>query len=156
MKKNILLILLAAISFAACKKSVNGTTGNNAGTVNIIPASSVPAAVMSAFNSSFSSASEVEWQHNSDDSFTCQFNMENERHEAHFDAEGHESNHHVISTSAVPSVVLDAFRSAFPNVNILEWKQNTDGSWKAEFIQNGVHTETTIDAAGNIIKTEHD
>lgn len=156
MKKNILLILLAVCTFAACKKSVNGTTGNSTGTVNIIPASSVPAAVISAFNSSFSSATEIEWQHNNDDSFTCQFNMENERHEVHFDGEGHESSHHVISTSAIPSGVLDAFRNAFPNVNILEWKQNNDGTWKAEFIQNGVSTETTIDANGNIIKTEHD
>ena len=156
MKNIFLLVTTFCLLLAACTKEVPGTS-NTGGSVNIVPASAVPAAVISAFNSSFSSASETEWQHNSDDSFTCQFNMENERHEAHFDDKGHQSSHSVICLdAAVPAVVLSAFRSAYPTDNVYEWKLNSDNTWKAHFMRGSIKWEVTFNTSGTIVKSEHD
>jgi hypothetical protein len=156
MKNIFLLVTTFCLSFAACNKEVAGTN-NTGGSVNIVPVSAVPAAVISAFNSSFSGASETEWQHNSDDSFSCQFNMENERHEAHFDDKGHESSHSVICLdAAVPAAVLNAFRKAYPTENVYEWKLNSDNTWKAHFMRAAIKWEVTLNNSGTIIKAEHD
>src|SRR4051812_16889666 len=87
------LVLISLLVLVACKKSVDSTPNNSS---TVIAESSVPAVVMSSFNTSFSSATEREWHHGSDDSFTCQFNMDDQRHEAEFDDKGHESHHSVI------------------------------------------------------------
>lgn len=156
MKNIFLFVITSCLLLSACNKEVAGTNNNGSGSVNIIPASAVPSAVLSAFNSSFSTATETEWQHNSDDSFTCQFNMENERHEAHFDDKGHQSSHSVICLDgAVPSAVLDAFRASFPSDNVYEWKLNNDNTWKAHFMRGAIKWEVTLNNSGTIIKTEH-
>lgn len=156
MKNIFLLVTTFGLLLTACNKEVAGT--NNPGSsVNIVPVSAVPDAVISAFNSTFSGASETEWQHNSDDSFTCQFNMENERHEAHFDDKGHQSSHSVICLdAAVPAAVLNAFRNAYPTDNVYEWKLNSDNTWKAHFMRAGIKWEVTLNNSGTIIKSEHD
>lgn len=156
MKNKILLVVTSILSLVACTKDAPAIDGNS-GSVSIIPASSVPAAVISAFNSSFSTATETEWQHNSDDSFTCQFNMEDQRHEAHFDDKGHQSSHSVICLdAAVPATVLSAFRSTYPTDNVYEWKLTSDQTWKAHFMRGSVKWEVTFDANGTIVKAEHD
>ncbi|QEC65942.1 hypothetical protein FRZ67_00970 [Panacibacter ginsenosidivorans] len=156
MKNNILLVAISILSLVACKKDVSGVTGNT-GTVSIVPASAVPAAVVAAFNSSFSTATETEWQHNSDDSFTCQFNMDDQRHEAHFDDKGHQSSHSVICLDgAVPATVLNAFRAAYPTDNVYEWKFTTDQTWKAHFMRDNIKWEVTFNANGTVVKAEHD
>jgi hypothetical protein len=156
MKSLILLITAGVLSLASCKKEIVNSDGTT-GTVNIVPASMVPANVIAAFNSSFSAASETEWQHNSDDSFTCQFNMDDQRHEAHFDDNGHQSSHDLICLdAAVPASVLNAFRNAYPADNVYEWKLTNEGTWKAHFMRNTVKWEVTFNNGGNVIKAEHD
>lgn len=156
MKNMILLIAVGFLLLVSCKKEVANTNGNT-GAVSVIPASSVPANVIAAFNGSFSSASETEWQHNSDDSFTCQFNMDDQRHEARFDDNGHQSSHDIICLdAAVPAAVLDAFRDAYPTDNVYEWKLTNEGTWKAHFMRNAIKWEVTFNNAGNVIKAEHD
>lgn len=156
MKNMIFLIAAGFLSLVSCKKEIANSNGNT-GTASVIPASSVPANVIAAFNSSFSSASETEWQHNSDDSFTCQFNMDDQRHEARFDDNGHQSSHDIICLdAAVPAAVLDAFRDAYPADNVYEWKLTNEGTWKAHFMRNAIKWEVTFNNAGNVIKAEHD
>jgi hypothetical protein len=156
MKNKILLVAISFLSLGACKKDISGVSGNS-GTVSIIPVSSVPAAVVSAFNSSFSTATETEWQHNSEHSFTCQFNMADQRHEAHFDDNGHQTSHTIICLdAAVPAAVLSAFRNAYPTDNVYEWKYTTDKTWKAHFMRGSVKWEVTFDAGGTVVKAEHD
>jgi hypothetical protein len=156
MRNIFLLVTTFGLLLTACNKEVAGTS-NTGGSASIIPVSAVPDAVIAAFNSSFSSASETEWQHNSDDSFTCQFNMENERHEAHFDDKGHESSHSVICLdAAVPAAVLSSFRNAYPADNVYEWKLNNDNTWKAHFMRGAIKWEVTLNNNGTIIKSEHD
>ena len=155
--KKILFVAVSSLLLFACKKDVANTNNSN-GSISVIPSSSVPQEVLNAFNSSFSSASETEWEHNSsDDSFICQFNMDDQRHEARFDDHGHQSSHNVICLdAAVPAAVLDAFRTNFPTDIVYEWKLNTDGTWKAHFLRNGVKWEVTFTAEGTQIKVEHD
>ena len=155
MKNKIVLIAISLLSLAACKKSVTGINGNT-GSVGVVPASSVPEAVVNSFTANFSSATEIEWQHNSDDSFTCQFNKDDQRHEARFDDKGHQSSHTVICLdAAVPAVVLDAFRAGFPSDNVYEWNLTNEGTWKAHFMRVLIKWEVTFDGAGAIIKSEH-
>ena len=156
MKKKIILGCLSVLIFFACKKTADNATGNT-GTTQIVSEASVPAAVLSTFNASFSTSTEREWRHENDGRFTCQFNMDDQRHEAEFRDDGHEDSHSVICLdAAVPDVVLNAFRSNFPNDVVDEWKLNADNSWKAHFLRNGVKYEVTISAAGDILKSEHD
>ena len=157
MKSNIIIALIGIFSLTACSKSAlnsNGT-GGATGAVNVVPASSVPAAVISSFNSSFSRATEVEWQHNSSSSFTSQFNMDNQRHDASFDDNGHQSSHSIICLDApVPQVVLDAFRQRYPNDNVFEWKLTNTGEWKAHVMRGAIKYEATFSASGTFIKFE--
>jgi hypothetical protein len=156
MKRNILLAAVLLFSLVSCKKEV-AQAGGTTGTINIIAASSVPQAVMNTFTSTFSNATETEWQHNSSDSFICQFNEDNQRHEAHFDDKGHESKHSTICLEApVPLAILNAFRSQFPGDNVYEWKLYNDGTWKAHFMRSSVKWEITFNADAVIIKSEHD
>ena len=156
MKKKIILGCLSVLIFFACKKTADNTTGNT-GTSQIIAEASVPAAVLSTFNASFGTSTEREWHHGSDDRFTCQFNMNDQRHEAEFGDDGHEDAHFVICLEAtVPDVVLNAFRSNFPNDVVYEWKLNSDNTWKAHFLRNSVKYEVTLNAAGDMLKSEHD
>ena len=155
MKTTMLLIALSLFSLIACKKEA-ASINNPASSVNVIPASVVPQAVLSAFNISFSTATETEWQHNSNDSFECQFNMDGQRHEAHFDDKGNESSHSVICIDApVPSVVLDAFRKAYATDNVYEWKLTNEGTWKAHFMRSSVKWEVTFSSTGTVVKEEH-
>ena len=150
-----LLIAVSIMSLVACKKDAASLT-NSTAAVNVIPASVVPQSVLSAFNTSFSSATETEWQHNSNDSFECQFNMDGQRHEAHFDDKGHESSHSVICIDApVPSVVLDGFRKAYATDNVYEWKLTNEGTWKAHFMRSSVKWEVTFSSTGTVVKEEH-
>jgi hypothetical protein len=153
--KKFQLVLISLFVLVACKKSVDSAPNNNSSTV--ITESSVPAAVMSSFNTSFSSATEREWHHGSDDSFTCQFNMDHQRHEAAFDDKGHESHHSVICmNTAVAQLILDAFTTNFPTDLVTEWTLTSDNTWKAHFMRNAVQWEVIFSNTGSIIKQEHD
>lgn len=154
MKNNIILACLSLVLLASCKKSaVDG--GPAGGSANVVPASAVPQAVRTSLTSSFSGASEIEWQRNSTTSFTSQFNFSGQRHEAQFDDNGHQSSHSVICLDApIPQGVLDAFRSNFPTDNVYEWNLRNDGTWKAHFMRGSVKWEATFSNTGTLIKVE--
>ncbi|MBL7726260.1 MAG: hypothetical protein JNM68_01170 [Dinghuibacter sp.] len=153
MKNTIFLAFIAAALFTACKKSdVTDTQGN----AQVIPAASVPAAVVNTFNSMFSGASEVEWQRE-DNRFGVQFNHSSSRRHSRFDDSGHHvSTSDICTDGPVPAAVLNAFRARFPNDNVYQWKLMTDGNWKPHFMRGTVKWEAIITPAGNIIKVEHD
>ena len=154
MRNKLLLFSLCVMLLASCSKS---GTDNSSGSGNavIVPASSVPSAVITSFNNSFRGATEVEWQHNSSSTFTSQFNLNSQRHDAGFDDSGHQSSHSVICLDApVPQVVLDAFRSNFPTDNVYEWNLRSDGTWKAHIMRGTVKYEATFSAAGALLKFE--
>ena len=154
MKNKILLAALSLLSLAACTKS--GIDSNSpGGGANVVAASTIPSATRTAFDNSFSGATGVEWQRNSSSSFTVQFNLSNQRHDARFDDNGHQSSHSVICLdAAVPQVVLDAFRQQFSTDNVYEWKLRNDGTWKAHFMRGSIKYEATFSAAGTLIKFE--
>lgn len=156
MKKTIFLLAAGFLSILSCKKEIVNSNGIT-GTITVVPASAVPANIIVAFNSSFGSATEREWHGGSDHSFTCEFNMNDQRHEAGFDDNGHQSSHDIICLDApVPAAVLEAFRSSYPTDDVYEWKLTNDGTWKAHFMRNIVKWEITFNNAGNVIKSEHD
>jgi hypothetical protein len=154
MKKTFAILAAFTLLFlVSCKKA--DVTSTSAEAITIIPQSAVPAAVVTAFISTFSGASELEW-HKSGSLFHVEFNHNNQRHSASFDDNGHENEEHITSlTGAVPAVVLAAFRTRNANDNVYEWKLTTDGNWKAHFNRNGVKWETTFSSAGTFIAEEH-
>lgn len=154
MKNRIILAVLSIFSLAACSKSGVDNNSNATGTANVIPASSVPSAVISSFNTSFPGATETEWQRHSN-SFEVQFNHNSQRHDASFDDSGHQSSHSIICLDApVPQAVLDAFRQNFPTDNVYEWKLTNAGEWKAHFMRGSVKWEATFSASGTLLKVE--
>lgn len=153
MKSKFLTLAILVISFASCTKSgVNSSSTSDVGT--IVAQSAVPAEVVSSFNSSFSGATEVEWRHHTNDDFSSDFNLSNQRHSARFDDKGHKSKDDIISLTAVPQPVLDAFKTQFPTLAVYEWKLTSDGSWKAHYMKDGVKWEATFSAAGAMLKNE--
>jgi hypothetical protein len=155
MKNKLILAAFGIISLTACTKSALTNNGNSTGNATVVPASSVPAAVITSFNNSFTGATEVEWQHNSSSSFNSQFNLSNQRHDAGFDDNGHQSSHSIIClNAAVPPVVLNAFRQRYPSDNVYEWKLTNIGEWKAHFMRGAIKYEATFSATGAFIKFE--
>jgi hypothetical protein len=153
MKNTLFLALAAGLFITSCKKS---DAIDDKGTAQIIASSSVPAAVLTTFNTQFSGATEVEWQREDNTHFRSQFNHNSSRNEARFDDSGHHLSTTQQCSSAVPAVVLNAFRAQFPNDSVYEWKLNNDGTWKPHFMRGTVKWEVTISATGTIIKVEHD
>jgi len=155
MKNKLIIAAFGLFSLTACTKSALDNNSNAAGTANVVAASSVPAAVITSFNNSFRGSTEVEWQHNSSNSFTSQFNLGNQRHDAGFDDNGHQSSHSIICLdAAVPQAVLDAFRQRFSTDNVYEWKLTNAGEWKAHFMRGAIKYEATFSATGAFIKFE--
>ena len=151
--KKIVVFVFGTLCCLACKKNADSVVTP---TVSIIPESAVPAPVLASFNVSFGSSTEREWHHTSDDKFICQFNMNDQRHEADFDEHGTESEHNVICiNTAVSAVVLNAFSTNFPSDLADEWNLTNENTWKVEFMRGSVKWEVTFSLAGDIIKSEH-
>jgi hypothetical protein len=154
--KKISLVLFTVLCFLACKKNVD-TTVSTPETAVVVPEAAVPTTVLTSFNASFSSSTEREWRHTPDDRFICQFNLDDQRHEADFDKTGNETKHNVICLdAAVPSVVINAFTAAFPSDLVYEWSLTNEGTWKAHFLRGSEKWEATFNGDGTIIKSEHD
>ena len=154
MKSKIIIAALGILSLTACTKSAINNNSNPSGIANVVPATSVPAAVINSFNNSFRGATEVEWQQHSS-SFTSQFNLGNQRHDAGFDDNGHQASHSIICLdAAVPQAVLDAFRERYPTDNVYEWKLTNAGEWKAHFMRGAIKYEVTFSATGAFISFE--
>jgi hypothetical protein len=153
MKNRILLSLFAAFYLMACTKS-DSNDASPQGNANVIDLSAVPSAVRTAFANNFSGATAVEWQRNNNQ-FISQFNLNSQRHDARFDDSGHQSSHSIICfDGAVPPVVLDAFRSRFPNDTVYEWKLRNDGTWRAHIMRGSIKYEATFSADGTLLKFE--
>lgn len=149
------LTLLAAFVFTSCKKD-NPAADANPQSISIVPLSAVPTAVVTSFNNSFVSATEVEW-HKSNDHFEVEFNHQGQRHQCSFANNGQQNSQSITCASApVPAVVLNAFRVRYPNDVVYEWNQRTDGTWKAHFLKSTVKWEAIFSATGVFIKEEHD
>jgi len=153
MKNSVVLLISCLLFLASCSKSA--MENNVSGTANVIDPSAVPVAVRTALNNNFSGATEIEWQRTGSNSFVSQFNHNNQRHEAGFDDNGHQTSHSIICIDApVPGVVLDAFRQRFPTDNVYEWKLGNDGTWKAHFMRGTLKYEATYSATGTLLKFE--
>ncbi|NOT51583.1 MAG: hypothetical protein HOP10_09925 [Chitinophagaceae bacterium] len=154
MKNKIILVGFFALSLLSCSKSDDDASSS--GNITVIPASAVPATIMTTFNNNFPGASQVEWQRNgSNNSVGSDFNQNSQRHHAGFDDSGHQSSHSIICLEApVPQVVLDAFRSNFPTDSVYEWKLRNDGTWRAHIMRGSIKYEATFSASGSLIKFE--
>ncbi len=153
MKNNMLIALITLSFLSSCSKS-GLNSGTAAGSAQVVAPLSVPAPVITAFNTDFNGATSVEWFRGSG-GFTSQFNLGNQRHEAGFDDNGHNTSHHLICTDgAVPAGVIDAFRQRFAGDNVYQWKLTVDGNWKAHFMRGAVKFEATFSPAGALLKFE--
>ncbi len=149
------IVILAVTLLASCSKK-DSLTATAPEAITVVAQSTVPAAVIAAFTSNFSGATEVEW-HKSGSSFEVEFNHQSQRHSVGFDDSGHQNKHNITCTGVtVPAAVLNAFRTRNPNDNVYEWKLTSDGNWKAHFMRNGVKWETTFTPAGVFVKEEHE
>lgn len=159
MKLLVSAAICSLLAFTACQKedtsAATPATPTNPQAITIVPPSAVPAAIVTSFNASFAGATEVEW-HKSSNLFEVEFNHLGQRHDCSFDDNGHQTSHSIsCTTSAVPAVVLNAFRARYPNDNVYEWSLKGDGSWQAHFYRNTVKWEASFSASGTFIKEEH-
>ncbi len=162
MKNKLFLLATCAILATSCKKATDGLLPTQDQSVTAISQSSVPAAVVSRFNSSFAGATQVEWFSTSSSSspssreFEVEFNHSSQRHDARYDDNGNQRSHSISCLDGpVPQVVLTAFRSTHANDNVYEWKLRNDGTWKAHYMRGTVKWEATYTLAGVLIKEEH-
>ena len=71
-------------------------------------------------------------------------------------AEGPDDNPHGGGQQvSVPAAVLAAFNTRYPDAKNIEWKQESNGNYKAEFLRGSVKWEATFTAAGKLVKEEH-
>jgi hypothetical protein len=59
-----------------------------------------------------------------------------------------------ISAASVPSSVMNAYKSRYPNATRAEWKKLSNGNYKVEFYRNGVKWEATFSPSGSLLKLE--
>ncbi len=155
MKNAIVLGFISASLFTSCSKTGITQNGEAAGNTTVVSSAAVPSATTTSFINEFSGATGVEWQRNSSNLFTVQFNFSSQRHSAGYDDNGHRSSHSVICTDGpVPQVILDAFRALYPTDNVYEWKLRNDGTWKAHIMRGAVKYEATFSATGTLLKFE--
>ena len=53
-----------------------------------------------------------------------------------------------------PPAVLKSFTALFGSARVMEWKQRSNGQWRAHFIRNGRAWEATFTSAGVLVKSE--
>jgi hypothetical protein len=53
-----------------------------------------------------------------------------------------------------PAAVLQSFTAIFGNVPVSQWKQRSNGDWRAHFLKNGVAWEATFTGTGVLVKSE--
>jgi hypothetical protein len=56
--------------------------------------------------------------------------------------------------AAPPPAVLKSFTAFFGNARVFEWKQRSNGQWRAHFLRNGRAWEATFTSAGVLVKSE--
>ncbi len=158
MKTKLLLFVLVVTSIVSCKKT---TEILPAEVQNVVNEANVPVAVLTAFNSAFTGATQVEWRtvattgRTAKQEFEVEFNHQSQRHICRFDDNGSQKSHNISCTTGnVPQVVLTAFRATHPTEIVTEWKLRNDGTWKAHYLKGAVAWEATYTAAGVLVKDE--
>jgi len=61
-----------------------------------------------------------------------------------------------ISAASVPSAVMSAFKTRFPDATRIEWKKLADGNFKVQFFRGAVKWEATFSPTGRLVKLERD
>jgi hypothetical protein len=56
----------------------------------------------------------------------------------------------------VPAAVLTAFHSRYTDATKVEWKNLSDGSFKAEFFRGSIRWQASFTSNGTLVKEEHD
>lgn len=59
------------------------------------------------------------------------------------------------NTVSVPAAVLSAFNARYPDATNVQWKKQSDGTYKAEFLRGFVRWQATFTPAGVLVKEEH-
>jgi hypothetical protein len=59
-----------------------------------------------------------------------------------------------ISASSVPTAVMNAYKAKFPGATMAEWKKLSNGTYKVQFVRNGVRWEAIFSASGTLLKLE--
>ncbi len=60
----------------------------------------------------------------------------------------------VCAQKTAPTAVVSAFNQKFQNVKELEWEQEKNGEWEAEFEQGGKEMSANFSATGQWLETE--
>ncbi|HWJ89754.1 MAG TPA: hypothetical protein VNR87_01505 [Flavisolibacter sp.] len=60
-----------------------------------------------------------------------------------------------VNAATVPAAVLAAFNARYPDAMRIEWKKQSDGTFKAEFFRGTVKWQAIFTADGRLIKEEH-
>ena len=61
-----------------------------------------------------------------------------------------------ISSSSVPTAVMNAYKAKFPGATNAEWKKLSNGTYKVQFYRNGVRWEAIFSSTGTHLKLERD
>lgn len=60
-----------------------------------------------------------------------------------------------VAPANVPAAVLSAFSGRYPDATGVQWKAQSDGSFKAEFLRGSVKWQAIFSASGTLLKEEH-
>jgi hypothetical protein len=60
-----------------------------------------------------------------------------------------------VNASTVPAAVTAAFNARYADAKQIQWKQTSDGNYKAEFFRGAVKWQATFTATGTLVKEEH-
>ncbi|WPU91561.1 hypothetical protein SNE25_19790 [Mucilaginibacter sabulilitoris] len=143
MKKSTLILAIAALAFASCRK-----------TDGVAPVSSTP------------DVNTVASKHGgADDNINHDANDDNlPKHSGADDGVKHDANDDNLPKHSgkddrnitVPTKVTAAFNKLYPGSVIREWKLTSDGLYKAHFTRKGVAYEASFKANGTLVKIERD
>jgi hypothetical protein len=60
-----------------------------------------------------------------------------------------------VSASTVPAAVTSTFNARYTDAKQIQWKQTSDGNFKAEFFRGSVKWQATFTPTGTLVKEEH-
>lgn len=143
MKKNTLLVvLIIAASFMSCDNDATA-----------------PQKVKDAFAKKFPSATNVEWEKESDTEWEADFKLNGKKHSSNLMQDGTwVETEYEVTESEIPQIVVNAFNSNFEDYEIedIELTETKDGKAYEMSIEKGEsEMEVVIDANGKILKKEN-
>lgn len=143
MKKITLFALIGlTLNFMSCDKDGNA-----------------PQKVKDAFAQKFPSATNVEWEKESDTEWEAEFKLNGKEHSSNFMQDGTwVETEYEVTESEIPQVVMDALNTNFEGDEIeeMERSETADGTVYEFAIEKGEsEMEVVIDANGKILKKEN-